>query len=422
MRLGHIAWITGVSALATTLISVWVTYSVANAELEEILTEDLIMQSRMLTLSISSSELSPDFDQLLDAIFTEDEEDTLWVTVYDTASSYQISNLSHSLPLAQFGSHAITQQFDGYLWQGYQYQYENLVTQVLRRGDYAYDIRTDIAEDIVLPGLLASSVTLLLLLLLTNVTIRPLSRFARDLQQRSAGDLTPVTSNSRLQEINTVGDHLNQLLVGLADLLNRERQFTSDVAHELRTPLTTLKLELGLPQPDITALKQEVEHLIRVVEQLLTIARLEQLHWDKQFAPVSMSSLLHDERQRFLARFELSGMQLTVEADNSAAHGDLTLLQVMIDNLLHNCLHHCPEGTHVQLCWRSHVLSVTDNGPGIPDALMQSMTQRFASLDQKGEGLGLGLSITLKIAHLHGARFSLEKALPGLRVVIAFPS
>lgn len=422
MRLSHLAWITGISAVATTLISVSVTYRVANAELEEILTEDLIMQSRMLTLSIASSELSSQFDQLLDAIFTEDEEDTLWVTAYDTASGYQISNLTHSLPLEQLGSRAITQQFGGYLWQGYQYQYDNLVTQVLRRGDYAHDIRTDIAEDIVIPGLLASSVTLMLLLLLTTVTIRPLSRFVRELKLRRAGDLSPVVGESKVQEISMVGDHLNRLLAGLSDLLGRERQFTSDVAHELRTPLTTLKLELSLSQPDVAALKQEVERLIRVVEQLLTIARLEQLHWHKQFALVSMSSLLHGGLQRFHSQFRAAGMQLEVDADNSEAHGDTTLLQVMIDNLLQNCLRHCSEGTHIHICWRSHVLSVTDNGPGIPDALVKNMTERFSSLDQRGEGLGLGLSITQKIAHLHGAQLSLENAAPGLRVLIAFPS
>lgn len=422
MRLSHLAWMTGISALATTLISVWLTYRVANAELEEILTEDLIMQSRMLAMSMSSSELSSQFDQMLDAIFAEDEEDTLWVTAYDTASGRQISNLPHALPLDQPGSRAIARRFGGHLWQGYQYQYNNLVTQVLRRGDYAHDIRTDIAEDIVIPGLLASSVTLILLLLLTNVTIRPLSRFAHELKLRQADDLSPVASDGTVQEIRTVGNHLNQLLSGLSELLARERQFTSDVAHELRTPLTTLKLELGLPQPDIAALGQEVERLVRVVEQLLTIARLEQMHWYKQFTPVSMATLLRNEQQRLQPRLHAARMELFVDADSSVIHGDNTLLQVMTDNLLQNCLRHCTRGGVIRISWRAHQLTITDNGPGVPDTLIKTMTERFTSLDQKGEGLGLGLSISRKIAHLHGARLTLENATPGLRVSVVFPS
>lgn len=420
MKLTHLAWLTGVSAIVATLLSVYLTHRVASAELEEILMEDLVKQSRMMAMSISSSQMSTQFDQMLSAVFAEDEEDTLWVTVYDTGSGQQVSNLDHSLPLEQTGSGDIRRRFAGFEWAGYQYQYGQLVTQVLRRGDYAQDIRSDIAEDIAIPGLLASTVTLVLLFALVSAAVRPLSRLSQDLQARGANDLSPINAGSRLQEVSTVTEHLNRLLNELSDVLRRERQFTSDVAHELRTPLTTLNLELSLPDPDTGLLKQETTRLIRVVEQLLTFARLEQMQWKKQFEPVSVSSLLRDEAGRFQARYQDRGMTLTVTHDDLLLTGDVTLLQVMIDNLLHNCLRHCPEGTHVQLRWSNRVLSVTDNGPGIPSMLMQTMIQRFTSLDQKGDGLGLGLSIALKIADLHGGRLVLEDAQPGLRVNILF--
>jgi len=133
-----------------------------------------------------------------------------------------------------------------------------------------------------------------------------------------------------------------------------------------------------------------------------------------------MSSLLDDEFARFQSAFTQRGMTLSVEHDDTGISGDATLLQVMLGNFLNNCLRHCPDGAHIRVSWRERVLSVTDNGPGIPPALLHSMTQRFASLDQKGEGLGLGLSIALKIAHLHGAQLSLHDAGPGLRIDVAF--
>lgn len=420
MKLVHLAWLTGVSAILATGLSVYLTHRVASAELEEVLSEDLIKQSRMLALSISSSQRSTQFDQLLHTVFAEDDEDTLWVTIYDAESGRQFSNLDHDLPLEQAGTGAIVRRFGGFQWAGYQYQHESLVTQVLRRGDYAQDLRSDIAEDIAIPGLLASAVTLMLLFTLVSAAVRPLSRLSNDLQARGAKDLTPIIAGSRLEEISAVTEHLNRMLAELSDVLRRERQFTSDVAHELRTPLTTLNLELSLPDPDFASLKQETNRLTRVVEQLLTIARLEQILWKKQFEPIVMSSLLADVFTRFQSRYEQRGMTLNLDCDDQVLTGDATLLAVMVDNLLHNCLRYCPDGSQVDLSWRNQVLSVTDNGPGIPAALMKLMTERFASLDRKGEGMGLGLSIALKIADLHGARLELHDAQPGLRVVVSF--
>ena len=422
MKLSHLAWLTGVSAIVATLLSVYLTHRVASAELEEILMEDLLKQSRVLAMSISSSQLSEQFDQMLTAVFAVDEEDTLWVTVYDIQSGQQVSNIDHTLPLDQEGSGTITRRFAGFPWSGYQFQYEGLVTQVLRRGDYGEDIRSDIAEDIAIPGLLASAVTLFLLFMLVNAAVRPLSGLSHELQARGAADLSPVRTDSRVQEIGTVTDHLNRLLQELSEVLVRERQFTSDVAHELRTPLTTLNLELSLPDPDTELLKQETGRLMRVVEQLLTMARLEQMQWKKRFEAVSMSTLIADEMTRFQPRYAQRNMVLLVDSDDQPVTGDPTLLQVMIDNLLHNCLRHCPDATLVQLSWRDQVLSVTDNGPGIPPAIRQTMTQRFASFDQKGENLGLGLSIAQKIAEVHGATLALDDAEPGLQVRVVFNS
>jgi len=420
MKLSYLALLTGISAMLTTIISVYLTHHVASAELEEILMDDLVKQSRIMAMSITSSQLSAEFDHMLRAVFADDDEDTLWVTVYDMTARQQISNLTHSLPLEQDGSRYIELSFDGFQWIGYQFHYDQLVTQVLRRGDYAEDIRIDIAEDIAVPGLLASAVTLILLFLLSSAAVRPLSRLSDELQSRGPDDLRPVFNASRISEIGTVTTHLNRLLHELSDVLQRERQFTSDVAHELRTPLTTLNLELSLPSPDTGLLKQETSRLIRVVEQLLTLARLEQMQWKKQLGPVALSSIILDQVTRFQSICAEHGMTLTLDHDDLTVHGDATLLQVMIDNFLQNCLRYCPNGTDIQVRWRDQILTVADNGPGIPTARMETMTQRFTSLDQKGEGLGLGLSIALKIADLHGAHLALHDAQPGLRIVVNF--
>ena len=130
---------------------------------------------------------------------------------------------------------------------------------------------------------------------------------------------------SPIQEIQAVTDSLNQLIRGVADTLQREKRFASDVAHELRTPLTTLNLELSLPDPDPHNLRQEVQRLIRVVEQLLTLARLESSRWQQNFTRFNLSQPLQQTIQRLQPRFAQAGLTLEAQLPDMQVTGDPTL-------------------------------------------------------------------------------------------------
>jgi signal transduction histidine kinase len=440
-RLSHLALLLALTIVVTAIGGVAATYWVAGAEFRDILDDDLEIQSEFLAelFAGGSGRLLDDGDLqdlLRDTFEPEDDEDTRWVSIYDTRKGSLISNLAHDLPLESEEEGAVHLNYDGYRWHGYQTEEDDVVVQVLRRDDLFLEVRKDILEDIVTPALVGGVVNLVLLGVLIALFTWPLSRLVRQLESRSADSLTPIVLRTPAREIRVLRDALNRMMSGVDAVLNRERRFASDVAHELRTPLTTLKLELGSPDPDTRAVKEEVDRLSRLVEQLLTLARLEQGQWRQHFEAVDISALYGRVVDRFGERFANRGMALRSELSPATIDGDATLLDILLQNLLNNVLNHCPASTLAEVRLEScpiaaelpgaHLrLTVSDTGPGISGDTRHQMSRGFMRLDAKSEGFGLGLAICQKVAEVHGAtlRFlSRPDGAPGLVVQVDFPA
>jgi signal transduction histidine kinase len=439
-RLSHLALLLALTIVVTAIGGVAATYWIADEEFRDVLDDDLEIQSEFLAelLAAERGRLpnSRDLQKLLrDTFEPDDDEDTRWVNVYDTQSGLRISNLPHDLALESTNDGSIRFRFDGYSWHGYQAKQDDIVVQILRRDDLFLEVRKEILEDIITPALIGGAVNLLLLGVLISYFTWPLMRLVRQLESRNAGSLTPIALTTPAQEIRVLQDALNRMMSGVDAVLKRERQFASDVAHELRTPLTTLKLELAGPEPDTRAVRQEVDRLSRLVEQLLTLARLEQGQWRQHFAPVEMSSLYQRVIERFSEKFTKKGMVLRSDLLPATIDGDATLLDILLQNLLNNVLNHCTASTLAEVrlerysnkapgLENEHLrLTVSDTGQGISEDTRRQMSRGFMRLDSKSEGFGLGLAICQKIAEVHGANLqflSRPDGAPGLVVQVDF--
>ncbi|MGH8167538.1 MAG: ATP-binding protein [Woeseiaceae bacterium] len=438
-RLSHLALLLALTIVAAAVGGIAATYRVADKEFRDVLDDDLESQSEFVAELLSADRrlLDPaDLRELLRDTFERDGEDTRWVSVYDLRKARMVSNLSHDLPLEEGGDRSIGLGFDGYRWNGYQTEEDDVVVQILRRDDLFLDVREEILEEIITPALIGGGVNLLLLGILMGLFIWPLTRLVRQIESRSARSLAPVEIKTPAKEIRVLRDALNRLMSGVDGVLKRERQFASDVAHELRTPLTTLKLELAGPEPDHRAMKEEVDRLARLVEQLLTLARLEQGQWREQFEPVELGALSGRVVDRFREKFTKAGMALESSLSPATIAGDATLLDILLQNLLTNTLNHCPAGTEVDVhlertnggtegADESRLrLRVSDSGPGVAVDKREHMSRGFVRLDSKSEGLGLGLAICQKIAEVHGATLRFlprNDGRTGLVVEIDFP-
>nr|WP_282460291.1 ATP-binding protein [Cobetia sp. 1CM21F] len=237
-------------------------------------------------------------------------------------------------------------------------------------------------------------------------------------------------------------DALNGLLARLADTLDKERRFTANAAHELRTPLAGIKVHAQNLEADARdeasrrsarMIVDGVNRMTRVVEQLLTLSRLES-GAEAPRRPVDLAQLTHELARDLGPMARQRGIKLHIEvAPGAQLVSHENGLYVLLRNLLDNALRYTPEDGEVRLDirrddtgWR---MEVADTGPGIPLRERERVFERFVRLaGQKTQGSGLGLSIVRELAGRLGAALALKESplgtpqAPGLLVQVRFPS
>jgi len=207
-----------------------------------------------------------------------------------------------------------------------------------------------------------------------------------------------------------------------------------DIAHQLRTPLTRLRarLERGLREAgDVAAFQasadaalDEIDQLLGIVAALLRVRELEDHARRSRFAPVDLARLAEDACELHRPTAEDRGIVLSCDIDPVAPiEGDASLLIEAMSNLIDNAMKFGPVGGHVALLLRQEeravVITVTDQGAGVPAAERPLVTQRFYRGRHDREGAGLGLSLVKAIADLHG--FTLRFAETGSAVSLVGP-
>ena len=283
----------------------------------------------------------------------------------------------------------------------------------------------------------APAAALLLALLsftLAGRLLRPLAQLERAAAQvRDGGNLrVPLPGAGRRDELGRLSAALQATFTQLADVREREADFTQAAAHDLRSPLAALKVRLqgSLAGPrsdaerteDLSEALADVERMRRLTEHLLLLAHGSQ---DVQLLPLDLAYLTGEAVDR--ARERSPDVRLDFETWGGATVlGDEALLTHLADNLIENALRH-GGGADVQVrAWgeaQSVWLSVRDSGPGVADAALPRLTEPFYRADaaRGGEGNGLGLAIVNRTAQAHRATLHFENLRPaGLNVILEF--
>ncbi|MGW0067518.1 sensor histidine kinase [Streptosporangium sandarakinum] len=285
--------------------------------------------------------------------------------------------------------------------------------------------------------------TPLLLVLLAGVswvivggTLRPIAAL-----RRGAEEITDTARSRRLpvpesrDEVHSLAVTLNDMLARLEKADARQRALVSDAAHELRSPLASirLQLEVALGHPEGQDWRETAEgvledtmRLARLAEDLLALARLDERGGAlARREPVELDRLVPQTVERY-------GEAVTVRVaptlgDAIVVTGDALDLGRVLVNLVDNALRHTVSPVVVELRTEGTgaVLTVTDDGSGIPEADRERVFDRFTRLDSARSrdhgGAGLGLAIVRETVHAHGGAVTLEDAAPGLRAVVRLP-
>jgi signal transduction histidine kinase len=227
----------------------------------------------------------------------------------------------------------------------------------------------------------------------------------------------------------------NRMLDRIASLMESLKQVSNDIAHDMRTPLTRLrqKLEAGLAAPRergpaLEGALADLDSILDTFAALLRIAQIESGARRAAFRPCDLASLAQTVTEAFAPSAEevQQSLSLTVAAPASV-DGDAELLTQMLVNLVENALRHAGPHARIEVKvgrqGRSPALSVSDNGPGVPETERERLFDRFYRLERSRStpGSGLGLALVAAVARLHGADVSLLPARPGLEARVTFP-
>ncbi|WP_436147389.1 ATP-binding protein [Acidovorax sp. LjRoot194] len=273
-------------------------------------------------------------------------------------------------------------------------------------------------------------------------SLAPVERVRRQLAQRQADDLSPVSDAQLPDEVQPLVSELNLLFERVQRAFDAQQHFVADAAHELRSPLAALRLQLqGLQRAGddaaraaaIERLSSGIDRATRLVEQLLTLARQEAgaaapgAHTEPVDLQAAAQLALADVAPAAQARSIDLGL---LDSDASSVPGNAEALRMLARNLLDNAVKYTPAGGRVDLQIRRAAdgqiveLTVEDSGPGIAEEHRARVMQRFVRETSDGAtGSGLGLAIVQAIAQAHGASVTLDASprLGGLRVTVRWP-
>ena len=323
-------------------------------------------------------------------------------------------------------------------WRVYSVQVRDHVIQVAQ----PYSVRNRIAATVALRTAWPLAAVLPLLGLLIWFTVgrglSPIERLARDVGRRSPDALDPLPQRDLPIEVRPLVQSLNDLLQRLERALHTQRAFVADAAHELRTPLTALRLQAQVAEratdpaergEALGSLKQGVERASHLVQQLLTLAREEDMPTKIAPAAVRLDELARDVAAEYTPLAQTRGVDLglaRIEAVTVA--GAAAGLRTLLSNLADNAVRYTPAPGRVDIAvfrdGAQAALEVSDSGPGIPPEERTRVFDRFyRRAGEISDGSGLGLAIVKQIVEHHGGTIALEDAggAGGLKVAVRLP-
>lgn len=295
----------------------------------------------------------------------------------------------------------------------------------------------------ILWSLLAVEILLLLIVfgvvwLVLDQGFRPLRSIRDDLARRRADDLSPLPLRDTPQEIEPFVVAMNDLLRRTQDSARAKQDFLANVAHQLRTPLAGFRAQLEWLQAhrqqdaetarSAAMMLASTDRMVRQANQLLALARSEPGGFERQrLDRVSLDQLVSDSVQQFVQLALAKSIDIGFDLQPTEVMGDRFLLRDLLDNLVDNAIRYTHAGGAVTVsCFTEQdrgVLTVEDNGPGIPDSESEKIFTRFYRLDRTQSGSGLGLAIVRDIAIDHGAEVEVLAGPqgPGTRFIVRFP-
>ncbi len=302
-----------------------------------------------------------------------------------------------------------------------------LVLAVPRSGALA--LWADLVRPFLWAGLIALGVSVVIAFLLARSVYRPVQRVTEAAEKIAQGQYDQEVPVTGPKDIKGLAIGFNQMAKQVKQAQQRLRYFVADVSHELRTPLTSIRgfaqaMLDGTTKDRSTRLRaaqvieDESKRMIRQVDELLELSRMQSGQIQMAREPVDIKELLEHCQEIFIIRAEEKGLTLQIEIEPlKPVIGDIDRLEQVFCNLLDNAFKHSSDGGEVKISARNTAtnyveVTVADSGPGIPPEQLPYVFERFYQAGGVRTGTGLGLAIAREIVLAHGGKIEVDST-PG---------
>lgn len=312
----------------------------------------------------------------------------------------------------------------------------NLLIWVGERDDVRSDLVNRIVRHTVLPNLIGSLLLMGAIWLAIGWGLKPLADLAATLRGRHPGSLEPLQLAPLPSELEPMQAALNRLLGQIQEVLSRERRFIADAAHEMRTPLAVLRVHAQnvLEAQNDEQRRESLNYLVvgvdrttRLVNQLLTIARLEPGTGPVKTQQADLVATVRESLAQMTPWVLSRGLELSFECNEQAhlLNTDFAAIDIALQNLITNAVNFSPADGQINVAlvfkYDGYELSVADQGPGISAGDRERLFERFYSKGND-QGVGLGLAIVQTVAMRLGGAVRLENRVPaGLIAILEIP-
>ncbi|WP_027015475.1 two-component system sensor histidine kinase CreC [Comamonas composti] len=266
--------------------------------------------------------------------------------------------------------------------------------------------------------------------------VRRLRSYAQQVQAPTLQEEAAPSAAAAPPKVPDMPGELGELALAMENMRRRLEGrdyiegYVRALTHELKSPVAAIRgagelLQDELPEPDRQLFAQQVvdqcQRLQNLVDQLLQLSRLEQRQQLQAEGTCSLHTCARQAMEQLESAAHQRGIRLELDGEDSQGPWEAGLVVLAISNLLQNALDFSPTGSTVAIELGPARISVRDQGPGVPPALLGRLGQRFFTTPRPGgerSGTGLGLSIVLRIMVLHGGSMQAHNSQPGLCVTL----
>jgi two-component system sensor histidine kinase TctE len=287
------------------------------------------------------------------------------------------------------------------------------------------EIREALARQILIDTLRRQALLIAVVALITwwvvTRALVPVNTLSARLHERAETDLSPVRMPQLPRELAPVVAAVNDLMQRLQALMEHQRRFVRDASHQLRTPLAVLKTQVRnaldapagepVPRAALSDMQGTVERAIRLANQMLALAKVEQVQAQGPLAPQALDEVVREVALDLSPLIGDKALEFELQAAPATVMGHDWMLRELTRNLLHNAIRETPRGAAllvtVQATADGARLCVSDSGPGLDAQQRERLFEPFHS-GHPTEGSGLGLAICRRICDALAARLRLS--------------